>query len=111
MSTSIPRALLQVRYYQAAREYLCNLPPEHFKEATSQATQRKITLESFDLIHARRPDFQHFNELLVQYARPGTRKPGQVVPDNMVVLADQPIQAEGSYDVPLQPAAPFWVLA
>src|ERR1700732_1532967 len=97
MST-VPRALLEVRYYQAAQEYLRNLPPEPFMEATTQATQRKITLESFDLIHARWPAFQHFNELLVQYARPGTRKPGQVVPDNMVVVHDQPIKAEGSFD-------------
>jgi hypothetical protein len=28
----------------------------------------------------------------------------------MVVRYDQPIQADGSYDVPLQPVGPFWVL-
>jgi hypothetical protein len=51
-----------------------------------------------------------FNELLVQYPR-GKGKPlGQVVPDNMVVVHPKPIKAEGSYDVPLQPARPFWVL-
>jgi Uma2 family endonuclease len=33
-----------------------------------------------------------------------------VVPDNMVVVHDEPIKAEGSYDVPLQPVGPFWVL-
>src|SRR5262249_29194308 len=33
----------------------------------------------------------------------------QVVPYNMVVVHDGPIEAETSYDVPLQPAGPFWV--
>ncbi len=79
-------------------------------EATAQSTQRKITLESLDLVHARRPDIQIFSELLVQYRREGERRPGQVVPDNMVVLCNEPIKADGSYDVPMQPAKPFWVL-
>jgi hypothetical protein len=110
MSTSIPRALLEVRYYQAAQEYMRNLPPEHFMEAVVQATQRKITLESLDLVHAARPDIQVFNELLVQYQRGADKTPGQVVPDNMVVVHDNPIEVEKSYDVPFQPVGPFWVL-
>ena len=48
--------------------------------------------------------------MLVQYRRPRWRKPGQVVPDNMVVLTNQPIRAQTSYNVPLEPARPFWVL-
>ena len=28
----------------------------------------------------------------------------------MVVLHDRPLRVEGSYDVPLQPVSPFWVL-
>jgi Uma2 family endonuclease len=110
MQTEVPKALLGVRYYQAAQDYLRKLPLEHFMEATPQATQREITLESLALVRARRPDVQVFNELLVQYPLPRRRRPGQVVPDNMVVVHDQPIQAEGSYDVPLQPARPFWML-
>jgi hypothetical protein len=113
MPTETPRIMLEVNYYQAAQKYLASLPLEHFMEATPQATQRRITLESLCLVHAQRPDVQFFNELLVQYplAKPrGKKKIGQVVPDNMVVLHDQPIQAEGSYDVPLQPVAPFWML-
>jgi Uma2 family endonuclease len=110
MPTKVPRVLLEVRYYDAAQRYLRSLPLEHFIEATPQATQRKITLESLDLLEARRPDVHVFNELLVQYPR-GKGKPlGQVVPDNMVVVHPKPIKAEGSYDVPLQPARPFWVL-
>jgi Uma2 family endonuclease len=79
-------------------------------EATTQATQRKITLESLDLVHASRPDVHVFNELLVQYPLPGSKRPGQVVPDNMVVVYAGAIEAEGSYDVPLQPVGPFWML-
>ncbi|MCE9531243.1 MAG: Uma2 family endonuclease [Planctomycetes bacterium] len=110
MASTIPRPLIEVAYYEAAQEYLRDLPPEHFMEATAQGTQRKITLESFDLVHARRPDVQIFNELLVQYPRKGERRPGQVVPDNMVVVWAEPIKADGSCDTPLQPVGPFWVL-
>jgi hypothetical protein len=111
MSTSnLPRGLIEVAYAEYAREYLRSLPPEHFMEATAQGTQRKITLESLDLVHARRPEVQVFNELLVQYPKARQRRPGQVVPDNMVVVCNEPIQAEGSYDTPLQPVGPFWIL-
>jgi hypothetical protein len=111
MSTAnVPRAILEVAYAAAAQDYLRSLPLEHFMEATAQATQRKITLESLDLVHARRPEVQVFNELLVQYRMPRQRRPGQVVPDNMVVLWKEPIDADGSYDLPLQPVRPFWML-
>ena len=111
MSTSsVPRALLEVRYFQAAQEYLRRLTDENHMEATAQAYQRKVTLESLDLVSARRSEVQVFNELLVQYPKEGTCQPGQVVPDNMVVLHDRPLRVEGSYDVPLQPVSPFWVL-
>jgi Uma2 family endonuclease len=110
MSPDLPRTLQALAYEREAQAYLRSLPPEHFMEATPQATQRKITLESLDLLHARRPDVQVFNELLVQYPRKRRRKPGQVVPDNMVVLTAQLIRARSSYNVPLEPAPPFWVL-
>jgi Uma2 family endonuclease len=110
MASTKPKALIAVAYEAAAQEYLRSLPLEHFMEAIPQATQRKITLESLDLLKLRRPDVQAFNELLVQYPVAGERKPGQVVPDNMVVLCDQPIQAQSSYNLPLEPAAPFWML-
>jgi len=111
MSTAdLPRHLISIAYAEAAQEYLRSLPLEHFMEALPQGTQRKITLESLDLVHARRPEVQIFNELLVQYPRPGRKKPGQVVPDNMVVRCPTEIKAEGSYDTPLQPEKPFWVL-
>jgi Uma2 family endonuclease len=106
----MPRARTDIDYEAAARAYLRSPPLEPFRETVPQARQREITLESLALLKARRPDTQVFNELLVQYPRPGRRKLGQVVPDNMVVLSEQPIQAEGSFDVPRQPAGPFWVL-
>ena len=110
MPVEIPRILLQIRYDKAAEEYLRKLPLEHFMEATPQATQREITLESLALVRARRPEVRVFNELLVQYPLPRRKKPGQVVPDNMVVLCAEPIEAQGSFDLPLQPVGPFWVL-
>jgi Uma2 family endonuclease len=110
MPAEVPKVLLRVRYYDAAQEYLRKLPLEHFMESTPQATQREITLESLALVRARRPDMQVFNELLVQYPLPRRKRPGQVVPDNMVVIHPEPIEADGSYDVPLQPVGPFWVL-
>lgn len=105
-----PRALIEVSYEAYAQEYLRSLPPEHFMEATAQATQRKITLESLDLLVARRPDVQVFNELLVQYPMPGQRRPGQVCPDNMVVISDEPVRAQSSFNLPVEDARPFWVL-
>src|SRR5579864_1372709 len=110
MASVRPRPLIALAYEKAAQAYLRSLPPEHFMEATSQATQRKITLESLDLVHADRPEVQVFNELLVQYPLRGQKRPGQVVPDNMIVIHPEPIQAEGSYDVPLQPVGPFCML-
>ena len=96
------------RYAQAASEYCASLPLEHFMESTGQSTQRKITLESFDLICAVRPDVHIFSELLVQYG-PVTAIL-RVVPDNMVLIHDGEIEAHGSYDISLQPARPFFVL-
>jgi Uma2 family endonuclease len=110
MSRAKANPLTAADYAKAAQEYLRSLPLEHFMEATSQATQREITVESLALVKSLRRDVQYFNELLVQYPRRGESKPGQVVPDNMVVVSEQPIDAEGSYDVSLQHAKPFWVL-
>lgn len=110
MSLDKPRTLVRLEYARSAEEYLRSLPPEHFMEATAQATQRKITLESLDLVHAQRSDVQIFNELLVQYPFGRPQKIRKVVPDNMVVLCPEPIKAGTSYDLPLQPVGPFWTL-
>jgi Uma2 family endonuclease len=110
MATELPRPLLALRYEEAAQAYLRSLPLEHFMEAIPQAKQREITLESLALVQARRPEVHVFNELLVQYPRPRRRQFGQVVPDNMVVLSDQKIRADSSFNVPLEPAPPFWTL-
>jgi Uma2 family endonuclease len=109
MASKLPLGLLRYAYAKAAHDYLRSLPLEHFMESTPQATQREITLESLALLKARRSDVHVFNELLVQFPIRGSRRPAQVVPDNMVVVWDGPIQAVGSYDVPLQPVRPFWV--
>lgn len=109
MASKLPPILMRLHYQKAAEEYLRNLPLTHFMEATAQATQRKITWDSLDLVHSRRSDVQVFNELLVQYPIRGEEQLGQVVPDNMVVVWSEPIKADTSYDLPFQPAGPFWV--
>lgn len=110
MATTKPRHLLSLDYDRYAQEYLRRLRPEHFMEAFGQSTQRKITVESLDLVQARRPEVQVFSELLVQYPHGREPRPHQVVPDNMVVIHDTPLKLEGSFDLPVQPVGPFWVL-
>jgi Uma2 family endonuclease len=110
MSSTRLRPLQQIEWEKAAEEYLRSLPPEHFMEAAPQATQRKITLESFDLVHDKRPEVQVFNELLVQYTYGRKRQRCQVVPDNMIVLHEKPIRAVTSFNLPFQPAGPFCML-
>jgi Uma2 family endonuclease len=99
-----------MKYDEAAEAYLRSLPPEHFMEATSQGRQREITVESLALLQRARPEVQYFNELLVQYPLKRGGGIGQVVPDNMVVICPEPIKASGSFNLPLQPVRPFWVL-
>jgi Uma2 family endonuclease len=110
MRAEIPRAILEVHYEAAAEDYLRKLKPENHMEAPPQATQREITLASLALVHERRPEVQFFNELLVQYAVGNRRKPGQVVPDNMIVVHPTPLRVPGHYSLALQPAKPFWVM-
>jgi Uma2 family endonuclease len=110
MATNLPRAILDIKYEEAAREYARKLPLEHYMEAIAQSTQRQITVESLELIKSRRPDLHVFSELLVQYPLPRRRKPGQIVPDNMVVLSHDAIRATTSFNLPLETARPFWVM-
>lgn len=108
MSKLIEGLLPLAEYERFAQEYHRRLPMEHFMEAVPQAHQRKVTLESLDLLNARRQDVQIFSELLVLYQHKGRLVP--VVPDNMVVLDERPVQAVGSFNVELEEAKPFWVL-
>lgn len=110
MGRTRPRHLIRLDYDRTAQEYLASLPLEHFMEGTDQAYQRLITLVAFEQIHAIRPEVQAFNELLIQYDHGTPSRRRQVVPDNMVVVHDEPIKAKGSFDVPLQPVKPFFVL-
>jgi hypothetical protein len=68
-------------------------------------------LESFALISRERPEVQCFNEMLIQYPKPGKgKKPGQVVPDNLIVLHPEPLRVAGHFSLELQPARPFLVI-
>lgn len=109
MST-VPPILLAIKYEEYAQEYLRSLPLEHFTESVSQAYQRAITLACLLIVAGRRRGFPIFSELLVQYERKRRRRPGQVVPDNMVVLTEERVRAKSSYNVPFEPVGPFWTL-
>jgi Uma2 family endonuclease len=110
MARRKPRILEKFEFEEAAQAYLRSLPLEHFMESVPQAHQRKITVASLDLVHARRPDVQVFNELLVQYRFGDPPVLRQVVPDNMVVVHPEPIEATSSFNLPLQPVKPVWML-
>ena len=106
-----PRVAEYFEFEEAAQAYLRSLPPEHFMEATPQATQRKITLESLDLVHARRPDVQ----VLQRAAGAVPPRPAAAIrPGGARQHGGRPrrrrFEAQGSFDVPLQPVGPFWVL-
>jgi len=90
-------------YDWAADRYLQSLPLKHFMESTGQSTQRKITVESLDLVTQIRPEFQVFNELLIQYPVPGENpdEPARVVPDNMVIVWPKPLAPLKAFHTPL----------
>lgn len=106
----IPDADLARFYEEDARGYSSRLRIEDYMESTPQATQRKVTLESFDLVAAARPEVQCFNELLIHYPIAGQKQPGRVIPDNFVVLHPEPLGRVGSFALELQPARPFLVM-
>jgi Uma2 family endonuclease len=101
---------LRIEYAEAAEAYLRSLPPEHFMESTAQSVQREIASQSLALVKADRADVQYFNELCVQYPFGRPLRIRQVVPDTMVIVHGQPIEADISYDMPFQPVMPFWML-
>ncbi len=106
----VPPLVLEASWDEDARNYMANLPLKHFMESTSQAMQRMITLACLALVVALRSDLYLFNELLIQYPRTGKRRPGHVVPDNMLVVSDQPLRAKTSFKTPVEPVGPFWTL-
>ncbi len=93
-------------YERAEREYQASLPPEHYMERIPHAKQREVTVASFALLRAKRPDVHLCNELLVQY--PVNAHVGQVVPDNFVALSDEPLGDLGSFNVVFESARMFW---
>jgi Uma2 family endonuclease len=95
-------------YEQAARAYEASLPLEHYMEGTAHAKQREVTVESFAVLRTRRHDVHILNELLIQYLI--NSHLGQVVPDNAVALSDEPLEPMGSFNVPFETAALFWML-
>lgn len=107
-----PTVFSRKTYAQAAMEYSLSLTDEDLMEGTAQAKQREITLESMAVIRVSRPDVQTFNDLLIQYPKPGAglRHVAAVCPDNMIVVHPEPILAVGSYALELHPVGPLAVL-
>ena len=101
-TVALDSARLYELYERDAIEYCRSLPLEHFMESTTQSTQRKITVSSLDLVSRMWPEFQVFSELLIQYVLPGEdlKRPIRVVPDNMVFVHSEPIQARGRINSP-----------
>jgi Uma2 family endonuclease len=95
-------------YDRAAEDYVRRLPLEHFMEALPQSTQRRITVESLDLLRARRPEVQVFNELLIQYFFKDRLR--RVVPDNVIRLSQKQLIAKQSFNIELEKEQPFLVL-
>lgn len=110
MANPSPPFLSAAEYELRAKEYMRGLPLEHFAESTGQSGQRAITLKSFSVLRARLPDVHVFNELLLQYHHGRDSRLHQIVPDNMVLVWQEPIKANLSFDLPLQPVRPLWVL-
>ena len=107
--SSAPNPELFEFYEEEARKYQATLTLEHYMEASDHAHQRKITLETFDVIAQARPDIHCFNELLVQYPLGFGKKLGKVVPDNFVVIHPTPLGSLTNFATPLQPAGIFLV--
>lgn len=105
----LPPMLLRMKYEDAAQAYLRSLPLEHFMESIEQSTQRKISVASFDQVQLHRPDIQTFSELLIQYPLADDRI-GQVVPDGMTIVSNEPINVDGSFIIPLQKVRPILVM-
>lgn len=110
-TTELDPARLKRLYEVDAELYLRSLPLEHFMEAPTQATQRQITVNSFEALGRRRPDVHVFSELLIQYPVAGEppARPARVVPDNMVVVHPTRPDVGGSFKVPDQPVGPILV--
>ncbi len=109
---ALSTARLKRFYERDASEYCGSLPLEHFMESIEQSTQRNITVSSLALVRAVWPEFQVFSELMIQYVAPGKDpyKPLRIVPDNMVLVHSEPIDAHGSYATAVQPVLPILVL-
>jgi Uma2 family endonuclease len=97
-------------YEEAAQAYLKSLTLENFAEAFKQGQQRVITLTTLPQIRRERPNVHLFSEMLVQYRLKADEPIRQVLPDCMVVVHPDKPKLDLSYDVPLQPARPFWMM-
>ena len=99
-------------FEQAADEYLAFLKkkhPEHFWKSVAESEQRHITVTSLDLLASERSDVHVYGELLIQW-RNEKGKLRRVVPDNMIVIAEERPDVTMNFAIEVQKSRPFFVL-
>jgi hypothetical protein len=101
-------AKLELRYRYSAAAYWYAERRCHDDIAPETAIQRDIARWSFEIVRGVRPDVQPFTSLLIQFPR--AEEPGQVAPNNAVVVSSTPVKFYGHFDMPFQPVGPFIVM-
>lgn len=108
MSAKLASPWTQEDFDRHALEFAAALTPEDVMENSWAGTQRSLTLSMFDILRTREPRVQPFNEMLVQFEENGVIK--GVVPDNMIVVSDEPLRHRTSFPVPVEPVLPLLVI-
>jgi hypothetical protein len=72
--------------------------------------QRDITRWSFEVIRGVRSDVQPFTNMLIQFPQAHAGEPGQVAPDNAVIVHSLHVRIGVSFDTPFQPVRPLIVM-
>ena len=91
------------------RAFLKKKHPAHFWKSVAESEQRHITNTSLDMLASKRSDVHVYGELLIQW-RNEKGKLRRVVPDNMVVLAEQRPDVTTNFAIEVQKTRPFFVL-
>ena len=81
-----PNPDLERKLEEAALRYSRSTRPGYRAEAFAQSTQRRITLESFDLIREARPEIHCFSDMLIEFQRKSRNARGDVLLDQFVVV-------------------------
>ena len=91
------------------RAFLKKKHPAHFWKSVAESEQRHITNTSLDMLASKRSDVHVYGELLIQW-RNEKGKLRRVVPDNMIVLAEERPDVTMNFAIEVQKSRPFFVL-